>query len=173
MPAPAMPYAAAPPAAGGPPGRGYWQASDGQWYPPQPKKKVYKRVWFWLLVVVAVGFGGCLALVVGGTAAVDHAAHINHTIVYSVNGSGQANNITYDTLQEGSGQNGEAQVTDVNLPWSKTIIASGLVTVFEVTATVGDNGGSLTCTITEDGKQIATNTASGSFASADCSAAGS
>lgn len=167
----AMPYGAAP-AVGGPPPKGYWQAPDGQWYPPQPKKKIYTRVWFWLLVVVALGFGGCVALIAGGTAAVNHAAHVNHTIVYSVTGSGQANDITYDTLQEGNGQNGTAQETDVNLPWTKTINASGLFTVFDVTATVGSSGGSLTCTITEDGKQIATNSASGAFASADCTAAG-
>ena len=183
----APPQPAAAPAPGGadrPLGPGWWQASDGRWYPPQPgayvpnaygqapKKPVYKRVWFWLLVVVALGFGGCVALIAGGTAAVNHAAHVNHTIVYSVTGSGQANDITYATLQEGNGQNGTAQVTNVNLPWTKTITASGLFTVFDVTATVGSNGGSLTCTITEDGKQIATNSASGAFASADCTAAG-
>jgi hypothetical protein len=137
-----------------------------------PKKKFYKRVWFWLLIAVVVLFGGCTAILAGGTAAVDHAAHIQHTVIYSVTGSGQANDITYATVQEGNGQNGEAQVTNVNLPWTKTITASGLLTVFDVSATVGQNGGTVTCTITEDGKQIATNTASGAFASADCNSSG-
>lgn len=160
------------------PGPGYWRATDGNWYPPQSppavmaKKKIYQRVWFWLLIVVALGIGGCVSLVATAGVAVNNAAHANHTVVYSVTGSGTANDITYDTLQQGSGQNGEAQVTDVNLPWTKTITASGLFTVFSVNATVGQDGGSLTCTITEDGKQIATNTASGAFASADCTSGG-
>jgi hypothetical protein len=167
-------------------GPGWWQATDGRWYPPQPggygpapggygqppKKPVYKRVWFWILIVLAVGISGCSALVFGAGVAVNHAAHVQHTVVYSVTGSGQANDITYATIQEGSGQSGEAQVTNVNLPWSKTITASGLFTAFDVSATVGSGGGTLTCTITEDGQQLSTNTASGAFASADCNADG-
>ena len=101
-------------------------------YGPAPKKPLHKRVWFWLLIGVVVLFGGCTALLVGGGAAVDHAAHVNHTVVYSVTGTGQANDITYATVQEGAGQSGEAQVTNVNLPWSKTITASGLFTAFDV-----------------------------------------
>lgn len=182
--APSQPVVApAPAGADTPLGPGWWQASDGRWYPPQPgtygavpnaygpapKKPVYKRVWFWLLVVFALGIGGCVTIVSVAGVAVNNAAHANHTVVYSVTGTGQADDITYATLQEGSGQNGTAQLTNVNLPWSKTITASGLFTAFDVNATVGANGGSLTCTITEDGTQIATNTASGAFASADCS----
>lgn len=164
-------------------GPGWWMASDGKFYPPEqmptaqrpaepPKKKFYKRVWFWLLIAVVVLFGGCSALLAGGSAVVDHAAHIQHTVVYSVTGTGQASNVTYSTVQEGSGQNGEAQVTDVSLPWTKTIKASGLITLFDVSATVGQDGGTVTCTITEDGKQLASNTASGAFASADCTTGG-
>ena len=164
-------------------GPGWWLASDGKWYAPQQqsaaapaspeqKKKFYKRVWFWLLVAVVVLFGGCAALITGAGVAVNHAAHVTHTIVYSVTGTGQANDITYSTFQEGAGQNGTAQVTNVNLPWSKTTSASGLITVFSVNASVGSGGGSVTCSITEDGKQVATNTASGAFASADCTHGG-
>ncbi len=162
-------------------GAGWWQATDGKFYPPEQnpmvapppvKKKVYKRVWFWLLVVVAVGIGGCTALIAGGTAAVDHAAHQTHTIVYSVTGTGQATDITYDTIQQGSGQNGESQLANVNLPWTMTIKASGLITSYTVSGTIGQNGGTLTCRITEDGRQLATNTASGAFATASCSSAG-
>jgi hypothetical protein len=129
-------------------------------------------VWFWLLVIVAVGIGGCSALLIGGTAVIDHAAHVNHTIVYSATGSGQADNITYSTIQEGSGQNGEGQVTNVNLPWSKTITASGLITGFDISVTAGQNGGSVTCSITQDGTQVASNTAKGAFATANCSYSG-
>jgi hypothetical protein len=123
-------------------------------------------------VVLALGIGGCVSLVALVGVSVDHAAHVNHTVVYSVAGTGQATEITYSTLQEGNGQNGEAQLTNVNLPWTKTITASGLITVFDVTATAGANGGSLSCTITEDGRVIAHNSASGPFASANCNSAG-
>ena len=193
QPAPAVPVVPVVPTATPPPvgsdrplGPGWWQATDGRWYPPQPgayppgpgpygtepKKPVYKRAWFWILIVLAVIISGCSALVFGAGVAVDHAAHVNHTVVYSVTGTGQANDITYATLQEGTGQSGEAQLTNVSLPWSKTITASGLITAFDVTATVGEGGGTITCSIVEDGKQLATNTATGAFASANCNSVG-
>jgi hypothetical protein len=182
-----QPQATAPMGAVAPQGPGWWQATDGRWYPPQPggygpvptaylqppKKPVHKRVWFWILIVLAIGISGCSAVVLGAGVAVNHAAHVRHTVVYVVTGTGQANDITYSTLQEGAGQNGEAQVTNVTLPWRKAITVSGLITIFDLTATVGPIGGSVTCTITEDGRQLAANTATGSFASANCSAAGS
>ena len=184
QPAPTPAVAPTPVGADAPQGPGWWQATDGRWYPPQPgayppvqyipkpKKPAYKQAWFWILIVLALGIAGCSAIVFGAGVAVNHAAHVNHTVVYSVTGSGQANDITYATLQEGSGQNGEAQVTNVNLPWTKTITASGLFTAFNVSATVGAGGGTVTCTITEDGQQLATNTATGAFATADCNSAG-
>jgi len=62
-------------------GPGWWQASDGKWYapaaappPPGQKKKFYTRVWFWLLVGLAVLFGGCSAIVFGTAKAVTDAA---------------------------------------------------------------------------------------------------
>jgi hypothetical protein len=130
QPPQAAPVAVAPTPMGAdaPQGPGWWQATDGRWYPPQPgvgpnayaqpKQPVYKRVWFWILIVLAVGISGCSALVFGAGVAVNNAAHVRHTVVYSVTGGGQANDITYATLQEGSGQNGEAQITNVNLPWT-------------------------------------------------------
>lgn len=175
------PVGVAPPPMGmdAPQGPGWYQAADGKFYPPQPmmaglppiKKKFYKRVWFWLLIVVVVMFGGCGAILAAGTVAVIHAAKANHTVVYSVTGTGQAS-ITYATLQQGSGQNGESQVTNVPLPWTKTITVSGLITAFSVTANAGPSGGSVTCTISEDGNQLSTNTASGAFATTSCSSAG-
>jgi len=170
--------APAPLAADVAPAPGYWRGTDGNWYPPQqtpgeaPKKKFYKRVWFWLLIVVVLGLGGCSAVLIGGGVAIDRAAHVQHTVVYAVTGTSPASNITYNTLQEGSGQNGESQVSNVALPWTKTISVSGLVTAFDVIASVGEGGGSVTCTIAEDGRQIATNTATGAFSSATCNSVG-
>lgn len=161
-------------------GPGWWLASDGKWYPPQPpappaakpKKAIYKRVWFWILATLLLCMGGCTAVLVGGTAAVVSASHTKHSVVYSITGTGVASDVTYATLQQGTGQNGVAQQTNVTLPWSKTITASGLITAFSLSGTIGAGGGSLTCTITEDGKQLSTNTASGAFATAQCSASG-
>ena len=53
--------------------------------------------------------------------------------------------------------------------WSKTITASGLFTDSTVSAQNTDSG-SITCTITEDGKVLNTNTATGQFAIATCTA---
>jgi len=140
------------------------------------KKRLYQRVWFWLLmgVVVVLGLGGCLSVIAGHRhrAAFGHSAHVTSFITYTVTGTGQATNITYATLQGGSRQNDEARVTDVTLPWSKTINASGLFLSFDVSATNGDGGGSLACSITEDGQLVVSNTTKGAFATASCSYAG-
>lgn len=61
-------------------GDGWWQASDGKWYPPEqaagaapppppgggvqyaePEKKK-RRTWLWVLIAVVVLLGGCVAL---------------------------------------------------------------------------------------------------------------
>jgi hypothetical protein len=138
----------------------------------KPEKKLTHRPLFWILLVIVLFVGGCSAIVIGAGSAVDHVAHEQHSVTYSVTGSGTATDITYATVQEGNGQNGEAQVTNAPLPWSNTITASGLFTDFVVSGTVGAHGGTVTCTITEDGKQLNTNTASRTFATASCNATG-
>jgi len=160
----------------GPQGPGWWQATDGQWYPPQaggpgpgtPKKPLHRKVWFWLLIVVAIGFSGCVATVSVAGVAVDHIAHEHHTIVYSATGTSQGTAITYATLQEGNGQNGSAEITAAALPWTRTISASGLVMIYHVSADVGPAGGSVTCTITDNGSLVSEKTAVGAFRSASC-----
>ncbi|MGO8872964.1 MAG: hypothetical protein ACLQPH_16485 [Acidimicrobiales bacterium] len=174
--APAPTSAPSPAGADSPQGPGWWRATDGRWYPPQPgvpwavppKKKFYARVWFWLLIVLALGIGGCVTVVGVASVAVSRVAKEKHTIVYSVTGTGQAAAIVYNTLQEGNGQNGEVHVTDPALPWSTSITASGLITLFDVTATVGPAGGAVTCNITEDSRLVSSNSAHGAGASAEC-----
>ena len=171
-------------------GQGWWIASDGKWYPPQPgasvaappppgmppapmaqppakaTKKIYKRVWFWLLMGVVVLFGGCIAIVAGGTKAVNDANNQKHTIVYTVTGNGTAN-ITYAAYDNGN--TGTSQVGDAPLPWTKTITGSGLFNSYSVIATVGSNGGTVACTLSVDGKKVSSHSASGAYSSADCS----
>ncbi len=134
--------------------------------PPEsaaPRQPVYKRGWFWLIVVV-LGIGGISALVFGAGVGLNRAAQANHTVVYSVSGHGRATSLFYATLQERN----EAVVANVNLPWTKTITVSGPVGISGVGATLGSGGGSVTCTVTQDGHQITTNTASGASATAIC-----
>lgn len=91
--------------------------------------------------MIVVFFGGCIAIVVGTSKAIKDVAQKEHTVTYAVSGSGTTTaDITYDTLQEGGGQNGEAQLTNEPLPWSKTITASGLITSYDVTVTNGSVG---------------------------------
>jgi hypothetical protein len=160
----------APPANSVAPGPGWWQASDGNWYPPQPlsapapQKKFYKRVWFWLLVVVALLIGGCVSIISLAGVVVDKANARKHTVVYSVTGPGTAD-ITYDTFT--SGNAGSASVSGATLPWSRTVTGSGIFSAYSVTAQI-QTGTSVTCTITVDGRQVSTNTATGQFGVADC-----
>ena len=125
--------------------------------------------------MVAVIFGGCSSSGTGVNTSLLHQAGERQTVVYSVTGSGtpQTPLITYATLRGGSGQQGLAQVTNVALPWSKTITVSGQNTAFSVSVQNGPVGLSyVVCTITENGKVLNTNTAKGPFAFASCSAVG-
>lgn len=161
-----------PAGAASPQGAGWWQATDGLWYPPQgtiivqeaPKKKFYKRVWFWLLVIVVLIFAGCIAAVGSASNTITNANNKMHTVVYSVTGNGTAD-ITYSTFDNGN--SGTASANGTNLPWGKTVTASGIFSGYDVTV-IGDSATSVACTITVDGKQIAHNTGTGQDASADC-----
>jgi len=90
------------------------------------------------------------------------------TVVCTVAGSSQGTAITYATLQEGNGQNGSSEVIAATLPWTRTISASGLVTIYHVSADVGAGGSSVTCSITDNGSLVSEKTAIGAFRSASC-----
>lgn len=129
------------------------------------KKPVYKRVWFWLLMVLAAVIVLIIVIVVAAGTAINNANNAKHTIVYTVTGTGSPT-ITYDSFD--NGHNGSTQISNAPLPWSKTITGSGLFNFYSVDATLGTDGGSITCTITVDGKRVSTNTANGELASATC-----
>ncbi len=154
-----------------PPGPGFWRGTDGNWYAPQvppaqnAKKPVYRRVWFWLLVVLALGIGGCASILSLTSSAINTANNKQHTVVYRVTGAGTAT-ITYSAWDKD--HNGTTQHSDVPLPWTKTITGSGLFNAYSVDATLGASGGTVACTLTVDGKQVSSNSASGAFSSATC-----
>lgn len=181
-PAPAAAIARGP-GATTPQGKGWYQAADGLYYPPQLSAKEQARLdkatrkamrpwykkkrWYFLAAILLT----IILIVVVVSAAANKVVQQSttvHVVTYSVTGRGAAQNITYDTLQEGNGQQGEAQDSNVPLPWSKTIHASGLITSYVVSATVGQSGGSVTCSITIDGKVVSKNTANGAFSTASC-----
>ncbi|MGW5437101.1 MmpS family transport accessory protein [Nocardia asteroides] len=157
------------PPAGGPgySGAGYPPAgyAPGGGYPPPPKKR---KVWPWVLggvlVVILLGFIGCIALV--GTAFNEVDKEINRavTVTYQVEGTGTASSITY------SGKNMDiAQDTEVALPWTKDVTVDGFVKTVTLTASAGADGGQITCRIRAGDDVIAEQTASGPWASASCS----
>lgn len=167
-------------------GLGWWQASDGNWYAPQPavapppppahppasekmpKKPIYKRVWFWLLIGVVVLFGGCAALVTGASVAINSASKKQHTVLYSVTGDGTVN-IIYGNFA--SGNSGSTQLTGQTLPWNRTITGRGLFNVYNVNATIV-TGSTVTCSISVDGRTTTTRTSTGPSVNVTCNAMG-
>ncbi len=138
-------------------------------------KNLMRRPLYWVLLVIAVVFAGCNSTGAGVTASYLNQAPPKQTVVYSVTGSGTPKTplITYATLQDGAGKQGLAQVSNADLPWSKTITVSGQITAFSVSVQNGPVGLSyVVCTITENGKVLNTNTAKGPFAFASCNAVG-
>ncbi len=180
-------------------GQGWRQVRDGKCHPPQalppppppqggitstgptygmpppsvdasPRKRgLARRPFLWVLLIIVVFFGGCGDSVSGVSSAVRTEA-AQHTLVYSVTGSGTptATNITYETFQKGL-----VQVMNPRLPWTKTITASGLFTDFSLSVQNGPVGLSyVVCTIREDGKVLNANKTAGPFHVASCDATG-
>ena len=161
-------------------GPGWFQASDGKWYPPAPpappaaaapsaSKSVFKKAWFWILIVIVLMFGGC-GIVVFGTAGVvsksiNDASNKVHTITYSVTGDGPAD-ITYDTFT--SGNTGSEQANGATLPWTKTLTAKGFFSIYSLGAQL-NSGTTISFSITLDGKVISNHTSTGQYANVDCS----
>jgi len=83
------------------------------------------------------------------------------TVVYEVTGTGTAGNITYTT----DGLTSTEQVTDVPLPWSKTIElpTNEAIQIVQVLAQNGDSG-EIAATITVDGEVVKSGKSSGAYA---------
>jgi hypothetical protein len=157
-------------------GPGWVQADDGKWYPPapptaaKPKKPIYKRVWFWLLMVVVVFTAGCITIVASVSNTVDKSLNAKHTVVYEVTavGTPTANSVTWSSFSD-KGNSGTSQAQDVAVPWTKTVDVTGDFSSFSLIAQLGSTGTSITCTIKVDGKQNVTNTSTGAFSAVTCS----
>jgi uncharacterized membrane protein len=136
--------------------------------PPTTRKK---RRWPWVLLAVFVliigGFTACTALVGTAVNKIDESAKKQVTVTYSVTGQGSAS-ITYDT-STGAGVSSE-NANNTPLPWSKDVVISGLLKTPNLIATLGADGGTVTCEISVNGQMLKTATSSGPFASATCMA---
>lgn len=120
------------------------------------------------MVTSIIGLVICIVWVVAIKKAADQVnEEINReaTISYSVSGDAKNVDITYSTFGDSITTKEE---TAPSLPWSKEVKTKGLAKGGQLLVTTGEAGGSVTCTVLIDGKQVATNTASGQFALAAC-----
>jgi hypothetical protein len=121
------------------------------------------------LVVSIIGLVICIVWAVAFKEAVDEVneeANREVTIVYEVTGDAANVDVTYVTYSDANAT--DKQETVAALPWSKEVKTKGLIKEGQLIVTTGEAGGSVTCRITVDGKEVSTKTASGAFAMADC-----
>lgn len=123
-----------------------------------------KRWWFAGLVVVV------LIIIVASVASVSNTINkLNNTpeqVAYSVTGTGKAT-VSYD-VQHGDSLN-LSQTTSAPLPWTKTITMTGAFGDYVLNAQLTGTGTTISCSIKVNGKQVATNTSHGKFATVSCS----
>ena len=85
-----------------------------------------------------------------------------HTVVYKVAGTATKGSVTYGT------PSGQEQTNGVRLPWAKTL----KVEAFDILVITAQNGGggTITCSITVDGKVVKRGKSSGAYAVVTCTA---
>lgn len=84
-----------------------------------------------------------------------------HTIVYRVGGTAtSASSVSYIT------GDGQEQQTGVHLPWKRSLKVKGFASASLSAQNAG--GGSITCSIDVDGKQVKRSVSSGSYAVVSC-----
>ena len=134
--------------------------------PPDVPRSWLARNWGIPLVVVILIVGAVVAYKVH-----KHQVKLaGHQVVYSVTTSDGSNASDIDYATAGGSQ----QATDVATPWtySAGMRAIGSTAVLYLSAQNGATGnvGSITCTITVDGKVAASNTSNGAASIATCQA---
>ncbi|WP_246382368.1 DUF4190 domain-containing protein [Prauserella isguenensis] len=121
------------------------------------------------IVVSAVGLVMCILwLGAFGNAAneVDKEANRETAIRYEVTGDARNASVSYTTFGDGTTSTSEETVAE--LPWSKDLTTKGLFSGGSLTVSTGAEGGSVTCTVTVDGQDAKSSTATGQFATASC-----
>lgn len=120
------------------------------------------------LVVSVIGLVICiLQAAIWGKAIDDVQDEANReaVIVYEVTGDAPAADITYTTYGDEMTTNEESVTT---LPWTKEVKTTGIIKEGSLIVSTGAEGGTVTCKITVDGKEVKTATATGEFVIATC-----
>jgi hypothetical protein len=128
-----------------------------------------------LSVVLAVVYTSLFATAASEVAATAEAeANRPVTVVYEVEGESQSASITYWATTTASADQDMTQASSEDLPWSHEITTKAGddwdYSSFYVSATNDfEDEGEISCSITVDGEVVASNTASGPYATVTCS----
>ena len=120
---------------------------------PAPPRRRQRRNG--LLIAGAVIVGLIAAVAIG------HAASAAHTVTLTVHGGG-----TMDVAYRVG--NKDSQDTSATSPWQATYHITGEFPYASITAQNGGSG-SISCTITEDGNVVSSNTSNGAYSVVQCS----
>ncbi|WP_433891782.1 hypothetical protein [Streptomyces sp. CA-111067] len=115
-----------------------------------------------LLVLVILFAGGCVAIIAG----VSHEATKSVSVKYRVTGTARNVNIAYSTWHDENLSTSEETVA--TLPWHKELSTKGFIKGGTLSITLGEAGGTATCSVVVDNDSPKTATASGPFATASC-----
>lgn len=121
------------------------------------------------LVVSVIGLVICILWAVVWKQAADEVneeANREAVIVYEITGDAANVDVTYSVFTENDVTTKDETVA--TLPWSKEVKTKGYVKEGQVIVTTGEAGGTVTCKITVDGKEVETATATGPFEMATC-----
>jgi hypothetical protein len=121
------------------------------------------------LAVSIIGLIVCILWAVVWKAASDEVteeANREAVIVYEVTGDAANVDVTYSVFNEDDFSTKDETVA--TLPWTKEVKTKGYVKEGQLIVTTGEAGGTVTCKITVDGKEVETATATGPFEMATC-----
>ena len=121
------------------------------------------------LVLSVVGLVVCILWAAVWKKAADEVnqeANREAVIVYEITGDAADVDVTYTTFSDANANTKDEKVA--TLPWTKEVRTKGYVKEGQVIVTTGEGGGTVTCKITVDGKELESNTANGPFQMATC-----
>ncbi|WP_138905799.1 MmpS family transport accessory protein, partial [Streptomyces albidochromogenes] len=135
--------------------------------PGRPGPAGGRRIWPWVLLGTLLLFtGGCIAVIATIATVVDDESTRTVKVRYAVTGDARGVTIAYTTWRDGDASSNT--VTDARLPWRQEVDTTGLVKGGSLIVTTGASGGTATCSVTVDGNEPRTATATGRFATATC-----
>lgn len=139
--------------------------------PPQQPPAKKRKKWPWVLLGIFVLFIVFIVIIVSaissGVKSVTHEANKVVNIHYSVTSDGQTADIIDTDMS--NGQLGQSSANGTPVPYNKDVQITGLFKTVDLMATADQNATTITCTITADGKVVATRTGTGPMAIVDCS----